>query len=85
MYHVKIVIVDDAWATLGTANLDERSFRFNDETNINVYDKGFVEEQIALFEADKLLARAVSLEEWQRRPLQIKLSDWFWSHFRSQF
>jgi cardiolipin synthase A/B len=85
MYHVKVVIVDDAWATLGTANLDERSFRFNDETNINVYDKAFVQEQIALFEADKLLARAVSLEEWQRRPLQIKLSDWFWSHFRSQF
>jgi cardiolipin synthase len=85
MYHVKLMIVDDSWATLGSANFDERSFRLNDEVNVNVYDRSFVGEQIAMFEADKSRARAVTLADWQRRPLKLKLSDWFWSHFRSQF
>jgi cardiolipin synthase len=85
MYHVKIVTVDEAWATLGSANFDERSFRLNDETNVNVYDASFVREQASLFEADKRRARAVSLADWQRRPLSIKVSDWFWSNFRTQF
>jgi cardiolipin synthase A/B len=82
MYHVKIVIVDDNWATLGSANFDERSFRLNDETNVNVYDQVFVEQQIALFELDRSRSRRVTLAQWQGRPVRIKISDWFWSRFR---
>jgi cardiolipin synthase len=85
MYHVKIVIVDDDWASLGSANFDERSFRLNDEINIHVFDRDFAGEQIRNFEEDKARARPVTLAAWKRRPLNIKLSDWFWSLFRSQF
>jgi cardiolipin synthase len=85
MYHVKVVIIDDDWASLGSANFDERSFRLNDEINVHVFDRGFVAEQIRVFEEDKSRARPVSLAAWKGRPLHIKLSDWFWSWFRSQF
>ena len=85
MYHVKIVIVDENWATLGSANFDERSFRLNDETNVNVYDRGFVLQQIALFELDRSQSRPVTLAQWQGRPIRVKISDWFWSRFRSYF
>jgi cardiolipin synthase A/B len=84
MYHVKIVIVDEDWASLGSANFDERSFRLNDEINIHVFDRDFAAEQIRIFEEDKSRARTVSLAAWERRPLHIKVSDWFWSLFRSQ-
>jgi cardiolipin synthase len=82
MYHVKIVMVDEHWATLGSANFDERSFRLNDETNVNVYDRKFIEQQIALFELDRSRSRPITLAQWQHRPLQMKISDWFWSRFR---
>jgi cardiolipin synthase A/B len=85
MYHVKIVMVDENWATLGSANFDERSFRLNDETNVNVYDRGFVLQQIALFELDRSRSRPVTLAQWQGRPMRVKISDWFWSRFRSYF
>jgi cardiolipin synthase A/B len=85
MYHVKIVMVDEHWATLGSANFDERSFRLNDETNVNVYDQKFVEQQIALFELDRSRSRPITLAQWQGRPLQMKISDWFWSRFRAYF
>ena len=85
MYHVKTVMVDENWATLGSANFDERSFRLNDETNVNVYDRGFVGQQIALFELDRSRSRPVTLAQWQGRPVRVKISDWFWSRFRSYF
>jgi cardiolipin synthase len=85
MYHVKIVMVDEHWATLGSANFDERSFQLNDETNVNVYERKFVEQQIALFELDRLRSRPITLAQWQGRPVQMKISDWFWSHFRPYF
>ena len=58
--HAKLVIVDTCWASVGSANFDERSFRLNDEANLNVYDAAFVAEQIQIFEADCERAPQVS-------------------------
>ena len=41
MIHCKLMIVDDIWTTIGSANMDNRSFRINDEANLNVYDEKF--------------------------------------------
>jgi cardiolipin synthase len=84
MYHPKLVVVDEAWASVGSANFDERSFRLNDEANLNVFDAGFAREQIAMFEADQARSREVTLEEWRSRPTARRLGDWFWGLFRSQ-
>ncbi|MBI4663463.1 MAG: cardiolipin synthase B [Verrucomicrobia bacterium] len=69
MYHCKMMIVDDVWVSVGSANFDSRSFRLNDEANMNVFATDFAAEQIRMFEADKKRSREVTLEDWRRRSL----------------
>ena len=45
MYHAKVMMVDDYWTSVGSTNFDNRSFRLNDEANLNVFDEAFAEEQ----------------------------------------
>ena len=72
-FHCKYMIVDGCWTSVGSTNLDDRSLRLNEETNLNVLDRQFASEQVEVFEADKAQSREVSLDEWRRRSLQEKL------------
>jgi cardiolipin synthase len=72
MYHCKLMVVDDRWSSIGSANVDNRSFRLNSEANLNVLDKSFAEEQIRVFEEDLKQCRRVTLEEWENRPGKFK-------------
>jgi cardiolipin synthase A/B len=83
-FHAKIVIVDEAWATVGSSNFDERAFRLNDEANLGVFDPAFVREQVAIFEEDLGRTREITLEEWEQRPFRQKAVDWAWSWLRVQ-
>jgi cardiolipin synthase A/B len=76
MYHVKVMIVDALWVSVGSTNFDTRSFSTNDEANLNVYDRGFARAQERIFADDLKRSRQVTLEEWQRRPWSEKL----WEH-----
>jgi len=67
MYHCKSMIVDDEWVSVGSANFDNRSFRLNDEANLNVLSASFAKEQIRLFEEDKRNARQVTYKAWKNR------------------
>jgi cardiolipin synthase A/B len=69
MFHTKAVIVDDAWVSVGSANFDPRTFRYNDEANLNILSAGFARAQIEAFEFDKSQAREVLWEEWKRRSI----------------
>jgi cardiolipin synthase len=84
MYHPKLLIVDDVWASFGSTNLDERSLRLNDEATLNVFGKQFAQTQIDLFNEDLNQSRQVTLAEWQARPLTEKVTDWLASRFHSQ-
>ncbi|WP_209427359.1 phospholipase D-like domain-containing protein [Pararhodobacter sp. SW119] len=64
--HAKLLIVDECWASFGSANFDERSFRLNDEANLNVYDEAVVAEQIGLFNADLARSRPVTIADLDR-------------------
>ncbi len=75
MFHVKSLVVDDLWTTVGSTNFDTRSFSTNDEANLNVLDAGFAAEQGEIFERDLQRSRRVTLEEWQRRPWTQKALD----------
>ena len=75
MYHCKVMVVDSLFVSVGSTNFDNRSFRLNDEANLNVLDSGFAKQQIAIFEADWRRARTVSYEQWLRRPWQDKLME----------
>lgn len=84
MYHPKLLIVDDVWTSFGSANLDERSLRLNDEATLNVYGKDFARTQIDLFNQDLQRSRQVRMDEWEARPLPEKITDWLASRLRSQ-
>jgi cardiolipin synthase len=84
MYHVKVAIVDEIWTSVGSTNFDNRSFRLNDEANLNVYDPRFAEAQARVFEEDKRRARRVTLEEWRHRPWRERATEWMAALFRMQ-
>jgi len=75
MYHCKVMIVDQRMVSVGSTNFDNRSFRLNDEANLNIYDSSFAARQTVVFEQDLARARRISLEEWQNRPLREKLRE----------
>jgi cardiolipin synthase len=75
MFHCKVMIVDERIVSVGSTNFDNRSFRLNDEANLNVYDRSFAREQVAVFEADIARSRRVTLEAWLARPWREKLLE----------
>jgi len=75
MYHVKMMVVDELWVSVGSTNFDARSFSINDEANLNVYDAAFAEAQAQIFNNDIRLSRRVNLNEWESRSWSVKLRD----------
>jgi cardiolipin synthase A/B len=71
--HQKVMLIDDHSATVGTVNLDNRSFRLNFELTAFIPDRGFAAEVEAMLEEDFTRCREVALEELERRPLWRKL------------
>jgi cardiolipin synthase len=79
MYHCKVMIVDELMLSVGSTNFDTRSFRLNDEANLNIYDAEFARQQVDIFRDDLARSRRITLEQWQQRPLREKL----WEHAAS--
>ena len=84
MYHCKVMIVDEFMVSAGSTNLDDRSFRLNDEANLNVYDAAFASEQVKVFDADLARSRRIELAEWEARPWKDKLLEQLASVLGSQ-
>ena len=84
MFHCKTMIVDSKLASVGSTNFDSRSFRLNDEANLNVYDHGFAERLEDVFENDLKRSRQITYEEWKHRPLRQKIAERFSSFLSSQ-
>ena len=83
-FHCKYLLVDDCWASVGSANLDNRSMSLNEEANLNVLDRQFVTAHAQVFEEDKIHSREVTLEDWHNRPWKEKIKGRAVSIFRSQ-
>lgn len=84
MYHCKIMVIDDLWVSIGSANFDNRSFRLNDEANLNIIDREIAAVEAAVFDRDLARASEVTYEEWQRRPLWQRATDSASALLRSQ-
>jgi cardiolipin synthase len=84
MYHCKVMVIDRSWVSVGSTNFDNRSFRLNDEANLNVSDRELAHQQLRAFEEDRSRSRQISFDEWQRRPRIEKVIDWLAGLFRSQ-
>ena len=63
MVHVKLMIVDDMFVSVGSGNLDDRSIRLNDEANLDVLDRSFAAQQTRLFEIDKRQSQEMLLDK----------------------
>ena len=67
--HQKVMIVDDVWCSIGSANFDPRSFRINDEITVSICDAEIAAELKRTFYEDLQYTEEWTLERWQRRSL----------------
>ncbi|MEP0772999.1 MAG: PLDc N-terminal domain-containing protein [Acidobacteriota bacterium] len=73
--HTKLLLVDDAWALIGSANWDPRSLRLNFEVGVECYDPSLARTLAGLAHARRDNGREITLAEVDRRPLPIRLRD----------
>jgi cardiolipin synthase A/B len=67
MMHCKVMVIDGVWSSVGSANFDDRSFRLNDEANLNVFSAALAREQIGYIEADIRESKRMVSRRWARR------------------
>jgi cardiolipin synthase len=75
--HAKTALIDGVWATVGSTNLDWRSFLHNHELNAVVLGAEFGRQVQAMFEQDLARSEAITLERWQRRTLDLRAKELF--------
>ncbi|MGZ8288717.1 MAG: cardiolipin synthase [Telluria sp.] len=74
--HAKAAVIDGTWSTVGSANIDRRSFLHNYELNVVVLDPGFGTEMESAFNEDLRDSKEVTLEKWRKRPLKDRMKEW---------
>jgi len=75
--HSKTALVDGVWATVGSTNLDWRSFLHNHELNAVILGTVFGSQLQAMFDKDLAASDAITLEKWERRALHLRLKELF--------
>ena len=75
--HSKTALVDGVWATVGSTNLDWRSFLHNHELNAVVLGSDFGKQMQAMFDKDLAASKAITLQAWQQRGPLLRLKEWF--------
>jgi cardiolipin synthase len=75
--HSKTALVDGVWATVGSTNLDWRSFLHNHELNVVILGTRFGSQLQAMFDQDLAASDAITIEAWERRALHLRLKEWF--------
>ena len=76
-HHSKIMMVDDSFCTLGSANLNSRSLRYDYEVNACMFNEEVTDELIQMFEADKLSSTPLTKEVWKQRTPWKRFVGWF--------
>jgi cardiolipin synthase A/B len=75
LLHAKTAVIDDVWSTVGSTNLDWRSFVHNDELNTIVLGEDFGRAMNGMFEADRRDATRIDPERWKKRALAERLKE----------
>jgi len=85
MIHVKTMVVDGLLSMFGSSNLDARSSEINEELDVVVYDESFGHEMESVFDRDLVQAREYTLQDFQKRTVWERITEWLMIPFRSQF
>lgn len=75
MLHAKSLVVDRAWASVGTINFDNRSFQHHDEVTLCLWDERFASRLGEAFERDLGRSEEIDLSRWERRAPHRRLSE----------
>lgn len=73
--HSKTATIDGVWSTVGSTNLDWRSFLHNDEINASILGRDFARQLEAMFARDLAESEAILLERWERRSLLMRAKE----------
>jgi cardiolipin synthase len=76
LLHAKTAVIDGVWSTVGSTNLDWRSFMDNDEINAVILGRDFAAQMSAMFAADLAASKAIDPTTWKDRPMEFKLKEW---------
>lgn len=77
LLHAKTAVIDSVWSSVGSTNLDWRSFVHNYEADLLVLDREFAAEMEALFRMDEKASHEVTKVEWKSRGLKARVLEWF--------
>jgi cardiolipin synthase len=75
MLHSKTAVVDGVWSTVGSSNLDWRSFLHNEEVIAIVLGQEFGSQMQSMFEADTAASELITVESWRNRPLSDRVRE----------
>jgi cardiolipin synthase len=75
LLHSKTAVIDGVWSTIGSTNLDWRSFLHNDEVNAVILGQAFGAQMRAMFETDRAASNPITLERWERRSIADRLRE----------
>lgn len=75
MLHSKVVIIDDDFCSVGSANIDFRSFEHNFEGNLMIYSRQFNAVMRKQFAEDMAACTRITLHNWRNRPLHHKVLE----------
>ncbi len=75
--HSKTVTIDGVWSAIGSSNFDHRSVLFNDEVEAIVLGRKTAGELEAVFEQDQASAKEIAPEDWEKRPIADRMTDFF--------
>jgi cardiolipin synthase len=83
LLHAKTAVIDGVWSTVGSTNLDWRSFLHNQELNAVVLGGGFGARMREVFNQDLMASQRLTAEDWKHRPLSERLKEqaarlWAW-------
>lgn len=74
--HAKTAVIDGMWSTVGSTNIDMRSFLHNHEINAVVLDDAFGAAMESAFEEDLRQSKELDADTWDQRPLTDRIKEW---------
>ncbi|MRX08957.1 cardiolipin synthase [Pseudoduganella sp. FT25W] len=74
--HAKTAVIDGNWSTVGSTNIDTRSFLHNSELNVIVMGDAFGTEMEKAFQEDMRDSNLITLEAWRHRPWANRMKEW---------